>query len=61
MVETLYDRCAFEPILQCDRRGKCLECVLEEDRGAVRWISYVEKGWTVEHPIERPEIPVIEE
>ena len=32
-LRTVYERCELEPILRCDRRGKCLECVLEEDRG----------------------------
>ncbi|MCW4048101.1 MAG: hypothetical protein NWE89_00040 [Candidatus Bathyarchaeota archaeon] len=59
-MRTLYERCELEPILHCDRRGKCLECVLEEDRWAGKWISYLEDGWTVEHPVDLPEIPVIE-
>jgi len=57
----LYERCELEPILRCDLRGKCLECILEEDRWAVKWISYLEDGWTVEHPVECPRMPVIEE
>ena len=28
---------------------------------AVKWISYLEDGWTVEHPVEPHKIPVIEE
>ena len=57
----MYERCELEPILQCDRKGKCLECVLEEDRWATKWISCLEDGWTAEHPIEMPKIPTLVE
>ena len=60
-MKSLNDRCELEPILRCDRKGKCLECVLEEDRWAVKWISYMEDIWTVEHPIETLKIPFINE
>ena len=60
-MRSLYERCELEPILQCDRKGKCLECVLEEDRWATKWISCLEDGWTAEHPIEMPKIPTLVE
>jgi hypothetical protein len=28
---------------------------------AENWISYLEDGWIVEHPIEMPKIPIIKE
>ena len=54
-----HEKCEFEPILRCNRKGKCLECVLEEDRLAGNWISYLEDGWTVEHPLELLKMPII--
>jgi len=57
----LHDRCELEPILQCDKKGNCLEFVLEEDIWAGKWISSLEDGWTVEHSIELPIIPFTEQ